>query len=310
MFNRAITPWLVVCAMGFSFGCSGMEKTAPPLSVLEHGHGRFRTGQIVDLDAGKTVSFDVLVDHISAQDLIFVGEVHDNPDHHLIQVQILQALLGCCQPVTIAMEFFEQQKQEILDRYIKGAINEEEFLQAVDWKKSWGFDYHFYRPLLLLARQNGYRVLAINAPRKIVRKVARDGLAGLDEGDRKTIARDIDLGNEAHRAYLLEIFKQHAHGDLKSFESFYQAQCVWEDTMARNIAEHMKSNKGTMIVFAGNGHIRNKYGIPDRVVKRVPVSMTTVMPYPMTGHEDIQKGLADYVWLTRSYPRRSMSLKN
>ena len=217
-------------------------------------------------------------------------------------------LLGCCQPVTIAMEFFEQQKQEILDRYIKREINEEEFLQAVDWKKSWGFAYHLYRPLLLLARQNGCRVLAINAPRKIVRKVARDGLTGLDEEDRKTIARDIDLGNEAHRAYLLEIFKQHDHGDLRFFESFYQAQCVWEDTMARNIAEHMKNNTGKMIVFAGNGHIRNKYGIPDRVVKRVPVSMTAVMPYPMTGHEDIQKGLADYVWLTRSYPHRPMGI--
>jgi len=139
-----------------------------------------------------------------------------------------------------------------------------------------------------------------------VRQVARDGLASLGEGDRKTIARDIDLDNEAHRAYLLDIFEQHGHGDLKSFDFFYQAQCVWEDTMAQNIAVHMKGYKGKMIVFAGNGHIRYKYGIPDRVVKRVPVSMTTVMPYPMTGHEDLQKGLADYVWFTRSYPRRSM----
>jgi uncharacterized iron-regulated protein len=80
--------------------------------------------------------------------------------------------------------------------------------------------------------------------------------------------------------------------------------------MAQNIAEHMKDNKGKMIVFAGNGHIRNKYGIPDRVVKRVKVTMATLMPYVVTGHEDLQKGLADYVWLTRSYPRRSMGPGN
>ncbi len=303
MFNRAIHLWLVICAVGLSFGCTGMKKTAPPLSAPKHGDGLYRIGQIVDLDAGKSVSFGVLIDHLSSQDLIFVGEVHDNPDHHLIQVQVIQALLDCCQPLTIAMEFFEQQKQEVLDRYIKREISEEEFLKAVDWKNSWGFDYHLYRPLLLLARQNSCRVLAINAPRSVVRKVARNGLKDLEADDRKTIARDIDLDHEAHRAYLLEIFRQHGHGDLESFEYFYQAQCVWEDTMAQNIAEHLKNNKGMMIVLAGNGHIRYKYGIPDRVGKRVNTTTATLMPYSMTGHEDLQKGLADYVWLTRGYPR-------
>jgi uncharacterized iron-regulated protein len=296
--------------MGLALGCTGMNKTAPPLSRPDRGHGLYRIGQIIDLDAGKPVSFTVMVDQLSKQDLIFVGEKHDSPDHHLIQVQVLQAILDCCQPLTIAMEFFDQEKQETLDRYMKREINEEEFLKAVNWKKSWGFDYHFYRPLLLLARQNGCRVLAINAPRSVVRKVARKGLADLGEDDRKAIARDIDLGDEAHRAYLLDIFKSHGHGDLKSFEYFYQAQCVWEDTMAQNIAEYMKDNRGKMIVFTGNGHIRNKYGIPDRVVKRVKVTLATLMPYAMTGHEDLQKGLADYVWLTRQYPHRSMKPTN
>jgi uncharacterized iron-regulated protein len=305
MFNKTARFWLVICVICLSFGCSGMKETAFPLLAPAHGHGLYHSGQIVDLGVGKPIPFRVLTELLSAQDLLFVGEVHDDADHHLIQVQVLQALLDCCQPLTLAMECFEQKNQEFLDRYIQREINEEELLKAVDWEESWGYDYHLYRPLLLMARQNRFRVLAINAPRSVVREVARTGLDSLTEGDRKTIARDIDLGNEAHRAYLQEIFKHH-HGDLESFEFFYQAQCVWEDTMARNIAEHVKNNAGMMIVIAGNGHIRFKYGIPDRVAKRVPVSMATLMPYPITGHEDLQGGLADYVWLTRSYPHGFM----
>ena len=302
--------WLVFCGIVVLSGCAGMQKSAPPLAFVAGGQGHYGIGRILDLDAGTSVSFDALTDRIGAKDLVFVGEVHDNPEHHLIEVQILQRLLACCRPLAIAMEFFEQEKQEILDRYVGGEIDEEEFLKAVDWANSWGFDYSLYRPLLLLARQNRCRVLAINAPRRVVREVARKGLAGLDESDRKKIARDIDLSNKPHRAYLLDIYKEHSHGNLQSFEYFYEAQCVWEDTMARNIAEYMRNKKGKVIVFSGNGHIRYKYGIPDRVEKRLPVSMVTVMPYVLEGHEVLPNGIADYVWLTAGYPHRMMMSRN
>ena len=55
--------------------------------------------------------------------------------------------------------------------------------------------YHLYRPPPP-GRQNADAGFLPLTHRKIVRKVARDGLTGLDEEDRKTIARDIDLGNE------------------------------------------------------------------------------------------------------------------
>ena len=115
------------------------------------------------------------------------------------------------------------------------------------------------------------------------------------------------LDNEAHRNYLREVYGHHGHGSLKQFEYFYEAQCVWEDTMAQNIADFLIKEEGKMIVFTGNGHIVNKYGIPDRAVKRHPVSMVTVMPYAIHGTEEIEKGMADYVWLTPSYPHRRRS---
>ena len=285
-------------------GCFGMKISLPPMATIPGLSGHFRVGQIVDLRSGNVLSFEQLIDQITSKDLIFVGEVHDNPEHHLIQVQVLQALLGCCAPVSVAMEFFQQPEQEFLDRYLRGELTESEFLREVNWQGRWGFSYHFYRPLMLLAKQNGSKVLAINAPNPIVKKVARHGLKGLDEIERNMLARDIDLNNKAHRAYIRKAFEQHGHRDLKYFDYFYEAQCVWEDTMAHNLSEYLKENKTKLIVFTGNGHIIHRFGIPDRTFRRLPVSMVTIMPFPLHETVSIEKESADYVWLTASNPRK------
>jgi uncharacterized iron-regulated protein len=281
-------------------GCAGTKKPSPIRATLQGVSEHFRIGQILDLKTGTALSFDQLIDQISSKDLIFIGEVHDNPEHHLIQVQILQALVVCCGPISIGMEFFEKPQQSTLDRYHQGDLEESEFLEEVDW----GSDYHFYRPLIQMAKQHGAAVLAINAPRDVVKKVARQGLESLDEPERNKIAKEIDLSNQAHRTFVREAYERHAHGDLKEFDYFYEAQCVWEDTMAESLAEYLKVNGRKLIVFTGNGHIINKFGIPDRTIERIAVSMVTIMPFPLSDEVTIEKETADYVWLTADYPPR------
>ncbi len=286
-------------------GCAAMKPSAPLLATIPGVSGDFKIGQILDLKSGEVFSFDQLIEQIASKDLIFIGEVHDNPEHHLIQVQILQALMDRFGPVTIAMEFFPKSQQPTLDRYLQGELTESEFLRAVNWKGGWSFDYHFYRPLMLLARRNALGILAINASRDTVKKVARHGLQSLEIDERNKLAKDIDLNNEAHRDYLRKVYAQHGHRELKKFNYFYEAQCVWEDTMAQNLAEYLRENREKLVVFVGNGHIVNKFGIPDRTIRRFPVSMVTIMPYPLNESEAIRKETADYVWLTAVYPHRS-----
>jgi len=307
IFRSAVFLCLTCIVIVALQGCTSVKKPAPTVAAIPGASSDYKIGQIVELESGQVIPFGTFIDRIAAKDLIFVGEVHNNPDHHLIQIQILQALAAIETNVTLAMEFFQKPDQAALDRYIQGETEEEEFLNEVGWKKSWGFDYRYYRPLMLKARENGSRVLAINAPRDIVKKVARKGLESLEPDERDQIAEEINLDNEEHKAYLREIYGAHGHGTLKEFEYFYEAQCVWEDTMAQNIADFMIRENGKVIAFTGNGHIVNKYGIPDRTVKRHAVSMVTIMPYALQGAETIEKGIADYVWLTPGYPHRLIS---
>ena len=74
--------------------------------------------------------------------------------------------------------------------------------------------------------------------------------------------------------------------------------------MAESLAGYLKENGTRLIVFAGNGHIINRFGIPNRTMERISVSMVTIMPLPLNHEVEIEKETADYVWLTADYPRR------
>jgi uncharacterized iron-regulated protein len=290
-FWGATTPFLA--------GCAGTKPMPGPAVAKILGVSEvFRRGQIVDMTLGKDVSFGRLVDHAASQDVVFVGEIHNDPTDHLIEVQILQGLFARNSSWTLAMEFFQQDQQAVLDGYTMGEMTEEEFLGKVDWKKTWGFPYLYYRPLMLMAKQQRLKVLALNAPADIVGKVARDGLGSLDVTQRAQLPRDIDLSNEAERTYVREAYGEHEHGDLKNFQFFFEAQCVWEETMARNIADYMKDHDQKVIVFSGNGHIIWKFGIPDRLRRRLPVSLVTVMPFSLYKTASFEKGIADFIWFT------------
>ena len=281
-----------------------MKPQMPPIASIEGGSRHFGIGRIVQIDKGESVSFDQMIDDLTSSSLIFIGENHDNPEHHLIQVQILQALLNRGENPALAMEFFQEPQQKYLDRYIKGKDDEGAFLKNIEWSKNWGFDYHFYRALMLLAKKEGLRVLAINAPNSIIRKVARYGLESLDLAERSQLAETIDLSIDSHRSFLQEIYEEHSHQDLQNFEYFYQAQCAWEDTMAENISHYLKKMGQKVVVFAGNGHIMDMFGIPDRTRSRVKVSSVTVIPLPVKGPLKLKKGSADYVWLTGDHSQK------
>jgi uncharacterized iron-regulated protein len=302
LFKRFLIMSALVAA-GMLWGCGGKKMAVlPPAAPLQPA-GPIGAGQILDVQAGAGILFDDLIHSLASKDVVFIGEIHDNPAHHLMQTQILQALLNRWgTSAVIGMEFFPRPAQESLDRYIKGELTESEFLAAVDWQKLWGYPYYLYRPLMLAAREKFIRILAINAPREIVKKVAREGIENLTGEERAQIARDIDLGNTAHREFVRKAFGEHSHPDLNSFDRFYEAQAVWEETMAETLSNHLLSKGGKMVVFTGNGHIVHKFGVPDRTAKRIPVSMATVVPYPVVEH-DKAEGLADYIWLTPGHPR-------
>lgn len=290
--------FLVVVISG---GCTAMKPQIPPVATLEGSDARFFAGQIIDTSSGRKISFDELTSRLSEKKLVFIGETHSNPEHHLIQTQLLQSLFSVHKgSLCVAMESFEAEQQNALDRYLDGIIDEQDFLRESDWYHTWSFDYSLYRPLVLAVKENRARLFGVNAPAKIVKKVARKGLKGLEPGERERLAQHIDLNDKEHRAYLEAVFPKHDQKGLENFEHFYQAQCVWEDTMAENIARLLVKRCELVVVITGSGHIINRFGVPSRTARRYPTDYATVMPYPIRQKEELKGEMADFIWLTDS----------
>jgi uncharacterized iron-regulated protein len=267
--------------------------------------------EIFRLPEGDPISFIQLLDHLNRTRVIFLGEVHDQIEHHQIQVRVLQGLMEKGEHVVVAMEMFERSQQPILDRWSQGLLTEEEFLKEIQWETTRGIDYSLYKEILDEIRNRHLKLLGLNVQRDLVRKVAQNGLVGLSLEDRKKLP-EMDLTDQRHRAYIASIYKNHQGGSAKDFEYFYQAQCLWDEAMAETLSEFLKSPEGegkTLLVFAGNGHVVFNFGIPKRFYRRASIPYQTVVlkEWRKKLDEEITfteppSPLANFLWITRPTP--------
>ena len=260
-------------------------------------------GEVVDTATGSEISREELIDKLSEASVVYLGETHTSSQDHALQLEILRGLQARGRCVILGMEMFPRSAQPALDRYIQGASTEEEFLREVQWEKVWGFPYQLYRGLIDFAREKHLRVVGLNAPGKVVSEIAHNGLASLSPEDRARLARDFHLDDPKNRARILKEYQAHGKTGIKDFDSFFQAQLAWEETMAETLADQlrMSGDKCRIVVIVGKGHISGGLGIPYLANLRVPHEYATVAPvaidYPGSSRDP---NLARYVAITDS----------
>lgn len=252
----------------------------------------FRTEPVaVDLSLLRT--FGAVLDGVGGKRIVYVGEYHDRFSHHNIQLQVIRSLHRTAPPVAVGMEMFQRPFQKVLDEYIAGAINEAEFLKRAEYFKRWSFDYNLYKPILDFCRAEKIPVVALNIRREITEKVSKSGLDSLDDDERQELPREMDLSDGEYRARLREVFGQHQGNSERDFDLFFQAQVLWDETMAESIADYLARHADhRMIVIAGGGHIAYGSGIPRRAFRR------NGLPYAIILNDgEIVPDIADYIVL-------------
>lgn len=242
-----------------------------------------QVGDILHLPTGFYVDQQVLYDQASRAQVVFVGETHDNPASHRLQLEILRQL-QTRNPgqVTLAMEMFAPPQQPVLDLWVDGELSEKEFLKQVNWFRNWNMDFALYRDLLNFCREQHIPIVALNVDKVLQHKVGRAAPDELDPADRAKLPEMVadPYQNAATEAF----FSGHKMGDA-SAESFQRVQTLWDESMAANLANYLKSDAGKgrqVLVVAGGNHIRYGYGIPRRMFRRIPAS------YLLVGSREIE----------------------
>lgn len=256
---------------------------------------------MIDLRSGREVGFDAMIDDLAGARAVYVGEQHDRPHDHRVQRDVFAALVARDRAWALGLEMVQRPFQPTLERWTAGEIDEAALRQGVEWEERWGFDFAPYRPLFELARDRGLRVVALNAPRELTREVARGGLDGLSDSQRAALP-ELDLEVAAHRALVAEALEGHDGMTEERLQRFYEAQVVWDETMAEAVASEVAAGR-RIVVLAGGMHVVRGLGIPSRAARRGAAPFRIVLP-AVAGDEDGDTGgegarPADYLVLDR-----------
>lgn len=239
--------------------------------------------EIYHLPTGLRVPIDGMIEMLSGARLVSVGETHDNLNDQRVELTVVRELHRRFPgKVAVGMEMFREPQQAVLDRWVRGELTELEFLKASKWYETWGFDFGAYRDLLLFAKENRIDVIALNPSKELQEAVRRTGLDNVPEEVRRKLP-EVGETDPWQRAVLDGVFKGHAGhgGGDESFDSFLRIQLLWEETMAQAVVDYLKSPRGEgkrMVTITGGWHVKYGFGLPKKVVRRLPVAYAILLP--------------------------------
>src|SRR5213594_758257 len=304
------------------FLVAGRAETLP----AENRAATFTEWQILDAKAGRMVGFEDLMADLLTADVIYIGEEHSHRSHIEATLRILQALVDRNRKPALGLEMFGWDGQAALDHYLaEPDMASEQFLQEAHWKENWGGAYTDYAPLIDFARSHRLPVLALNPPKPLVRRVAKEGLlrALKDPEMLRWQMRDEVLSDDpAYREVMVSQLRAcHSGLSEEAYQRMYEAALFRDEGMAKTISEHLSRRApgvGPVVSYTGGGHIQYRLPVPNRVLRRQNGSLRPrtlyLMSYEPKRQDEIRtllaQSIADYVWLTplsaHGSPRRCL----
>jgi len=266
----------------------GCQASLPPLPAWQSSEGRTHgeLGHIIDLASGQAISPEQLVQRLAGAPRVLVGEKHDNPDHHALQLWLLRALQGQRVQGSLLLEMLQPEQQALVDK-VQGQPLPADLPKALAWQEGW--DWQLYGPIVREALQQRVPLLAANLSPGEMRQAYRQP-ASLT-GERSNAP--------AVKAALLEQVRAGHCGMLP--ESQLPAMLAVQQQRDRRMAERLLSAPQPALLFAGAYHVRKDLGIPLHLADLGASGESEVLLLAEVG-EQVEPGEADYVWYTAATP--------
>lgn len=275
---------------------AGAGTSALPTHPLEN--------KIVDAN-GKVISESQLVASVRQHTYVFVGEKHDNPVHHQIELRLIQARVG--DGVDAGSVVFEMLDDSQDVRLAQLTVKDDllSMKQTLQWSdKPGSWDWAVYSPLFQAALSK-QALRSGNISKALISSVYREGEQKLKNQERFS---SVFAATAALKDYLLDqIFKAHCGMQSKDgLIPMLNIQLAKDASMASAMRQ-----KGRAMLIAGGEHVRVETGAPWHLRQALPASDAIVIQLVelKSGQDDIatyikEVGRADYYWLTEATPEK------
>lgn len=244
--------------------------------------------RVFDSKASQFSDFDAMVAVLAKADVVFVGEQHDDPNTHKLERVLLEGLARLRGDIIVSLEMFERDAQARLDQFLGGRIPEADFLAT---SRPWPRYATDYKPLVDLALERKWPVIAANIPRFMASEISKAGFGVLEnksETEKEWFAHDWDCPvDDEYSKKFREVMASHTGVD--EMDRFYAAQCLKDETMAESITKawseafKVKPSVRPLVVHY-NGSFHSDYGLGTaaRVMGRLPeAKVVTVTMIPL-----------------------------
>ncbi|MEF2143927.1 MAG: ChaN family lipoprotein [Desulfovibrionaceae bacterium] len=254
---------LFFCLLLLLSACAGSNPASQPGPFLSFLPER---GELVSASGTRAKPADVL-ELVTPADYILMGEGHTNPCDHAAQQWLTRALAEGGRLPAVGLEMVGSDRQPVLDRFLAGDVPLEKLEKELQWQEQWGYPFALFQPLFALALEHGLPLGALNAPRELVKKVSRNGLASLAPKERAALPSEILPPPAEQKAVLQAYFERHA--DLlppeADLQGFMEVQSLWDTAMAANAKALRERTGRPVLVIAGAGHVERGWGIAHRL---------------------------------------------
>ncbi|MDP2749117.1 ChaN family lipoprotein [Pseudomonas sp.] len=254
-------------------------------------------GQIVELRTGALLTPEQLLEHLAAAPKVLVGERHDNPDHHALQLWLLRALAAQRPQGSLLLEMLTPDQQAKVDQ-VRAAIAAgqapQDMLSALAWQPGWAWS--LYGPLVQHALRQPYPLLAANLERREIMQIYAEvpqlqGQASMAQPVREALFQQI----------------RQSHCNLLP-DSQLPAMLAVQQQRDRRMAEALLAAPEPSLLFAGAFHVRRELGVPLHLQDLGAAEGVQVLILAEVGSQ-VAAESADYVWYTPAQPEQDHCAK-
>ncbi len=266
-----------ICTV-FLFILTACQTISPDTASLESETQKHTLiDKIWSVAEQKFISLEQLNNSILENDVILLGETHDNTKHHQLQAQVIKHLTNNQFSPSIAYEMLDKNQQQVINEFqanyyplIKNGKTSDVskqvdlFAQTIDWEKSGWPEWHFYRPVFYNTIEKQLPMVAANLDIKTIRNVIKQGSQILDNSYQEQLLKyqyDEVLQKELEKEILS------SHCDMlpeKMLAPMLVGQQVRDLAMTQAIQSALtnQDEPDKIVLIAGSGHTRTDYGIP------------------------------------------------